>query len=185
MRASLVLDKLFGAYYSLSHDSNANGASLIENNKPRAQTLCGVVSNESRRDGSFVYNFFPYGFLFSLNKLLLGINMKLKKSALGLAAVVLTTLMVSVAFACEPPPPPPGHSPGYWKHNVRVYVRGIGSYSEGETAASMESYEAAIASAHQGFTLEWADMIFWDNDYKYMWLTVANWFNEAAGLAPY
>jgi len=113
---------------------------------------------------------------------LLGIYMKIRKSALGLAAVTLTALMVSIAFACELPP---GHSPGYWKHNVRVYVEGVGSYSGSETAATMESYEAAIASAHPGFTLEWANMIFWDNAYKYMWLTVANWFNEAAGLAPY
>jgi len=111
--------------------------------------------------------------------------MKLKNLALGLTAVMLTAMMISIAFACEPPPPPPGHSPGYWKHNVRVYVEGRGSYSGEETPALMESYEATIAGAHPGFTLEWANMIFWDTDYKYMWLTVANWFNEAAGLAPY
>ena len=96
-------------------------------------------------------------------------------------------LMITVPFAlaCEPPLQP-GHSPGYWKHNVRVYVEGRGSYSGGENAVSMESYEAyIIENIAPSFTLEWANMIFWSKSYKYMRLTVANWFNEAAGLAPY
>jgi len=108
--------------------------------------------------------------------------MKLRKFALGLTAVTLTALMVSMAFGCELPP---GYSPGYWKHNVKVYVEGIGSYSGYESAATMEAYEAAIASAHPGFTLELANMIFQDKDYKYLWLPLANAFNAAAGLAPY
>jgi len=109
--------------------------------------------------------------------------MRLNKVVLGLAVL---TLMVPFAFACEPPLEP-GYSPGYWKHNVRVYVEDRGSYSGGETAASMEYYASVIAGAHSGFTLEWANMVFWSKDktLKSMWLTVANWFNAAAGLAPY
>jgi len=34
-------------------------------------------------------------------------------------------------------------------------------------------------SAHPEFlSLGWANMIFWDKSYKYIWLTVDNWFNE-------
>jgi len=92
-------------------------------------------------------------------------------------------LVVSTASACELP----GLSPGYWKHNVKVYCGGPGSYSGDphETAASMEYYESIIANSHPGFTLEWANERFQNNAYKSMWLTIANWFNAAAGRLPY
>lgn len=111
----------------------------------------------------------------------------MKKIALALIAAALTLLMAPVVFACEPPPPPPqepGLSPGFWKHDVRAKLYRIGRlhYSDSD----IEAFEAYIGEyISPGFTLEWAHIVFWDKEYKYMWLTVANWFNEAAGLAPY
>jgi len=110
--------------------------------------------------------------------------MKLSRIALGFA---MLALVVPFAFACEPPPPPPpGHSPGYWKHNVRVYCRGIAHYNNEESTSTMEAYEAyIIANIDSGFTLCWADMVMWNNAFKSIWITVADYFNEAAGLGPY
>jgi hypothetical protein len=109
--------------------------------------------------------------------------MRLSRIALGLTALTLMVLVVSTASACYLP----GLSPGYWKHNVKVYCGGPGSYSGDphETAASMEYYASIIASSHPGFTLEWANERFQNNAYKSMWLTIANWFNAAADRLPY
>jgi len=82
----------------------------------------------------------------------------------------------------------PGLSPGYWKHNVNVYNGGRGSYSGDPhiTPEQLEDYEAYIkANFYSGFSLAWAQTQFQNNQYKDMWLTIANWFNAAAGLAPY
>jgi hypothetical protein len=109
--------------------------------------------------------------------------MRLNRFALGLTAIALMVLLVSTTSACYLP----GLSPGYWKHNVKVYCGGPGSYSGDphETLASMEYYESIIASSHPGFTLEKANEIFQNNAYKSMWLTIANWFNAAADRLPY
>jgi hypothetical protein len=94
-----------------------------------------------------------------------------------------------------------GLSPGYWKHNVKVYNGGPGHYSGTPTHESdetMEGYAAIILAVGyptipadvdtpQEF-LEWANMRFQDNAYKKgdpSWLELANWFNAAAGLMPY
>ncbi|MDH5495430.1 MAG: hypothetical protein OEY24_07005 [Candidatus Bathyarchaeota archaeon] len=108
----------------------------------------------------------------------------MRKVALGVTVFALMVLIVSPVFACEPPPPEPGYSPGFWKHEVRAYVEGKGRLHH--TMAEMESFESYIITyIDSGFTLSWANMAFWDKSMKSMWLTVANWFNEAAGLAPY
>ena len=53
--------------------------------------------------------------------------MKLNRIALGLTAIVLMVLMVSTARACVGP----GLSPGFWKHNVGVYLEyNNGAYSD-------------------------------------------------------
>jgi hypothetical protein len=114
------------------------------------------------------------------------IKMKMNRIALGIAALTVMVLLVSTASACTLP----GLSPGYWKHNVKVYCGGPGHYSGDphETDDSMESYELWIRNniAGQGsFTLEWANERFQDNAYKSMWLTIANWFNAAADRFPY
>jgi len=108
--------------------------------------------------------------------------MKFSRIALGLTALALMAMVISTTNAC-----PPGLSPGYWKHNVKVYCGGPGSYSGDpkETAASMEYYESIIAGWVPGFTLEWANERFQNNEYKSMWLTIANWFNAAAHRLPY
>jgi hypothetical protein len=94
-----------------------------------------------------------------------------------------------------------GLSPGYWKHNVKVYNGGPGHYSgtpAHESDETMEGYATTILAAGypsipaevntpEGF-LEWANMRFQDNAYKKAdpsWLELANWFNAAAGLTPY
>ena len=97
-----------------------------------------------------------------------------------------------------------GLSPGYWKHNVKVYNGGPGSYSGTplhESNETMESYAATILAAHQAEItsedpnvdtveefLTWANIRFQDNAFKKgtpSWLELANWFNEAAGRSPY
>jgi hypothetical protein len=81
-----------------------------------------------------------------------------------------------------------GLSPGYWKHNVNVYNGGHGSYSGDPhiTPAQLEAYAAYIkANFYSGFSLAWAQSRFQNNQYKNMWLTIANWFNAAAGRLPY
>lgn len=119
--------------------------------------------------------------------------MKTKTFGILLTILVAAVLVATpVSAQCEPPCPPPpcllpALSPGYWKHNVKVYCGGPGHYSGDphETSATMESYEASIAINHPGFTLEWANEQFQDNTYKDMWLTIANWFNTASGRAQY
>ena len=97
-----------------------------------------------------------------------------------------------------------GLSPGYWKHNVKVYNGGPGSYSGTplhESNETMESYAATILAAHQAEItsedpnvdtveefLTWANIRFQDNAFKKgtpSWLELANWFNAAAGRSPY
>jgi hypothetical protein len=82
----------------------------------------------------------------------------------------------------------PGLSPGYWKHNVNVYNGGHGSYSGDPhiTPAQLETYAAYIAANfHPGFNLAEAQQLFQDNKQHAQWLTIANWFNAAAGRLPY
>jgi hypothetical protein len=92
----------------------------------------------------------------------------------------------------------PGLSPGYWKHNVKVYNGGPGSYSGDpthETDGTMEGYATIIlAAGHPSIPssantphkfLVWANTMFQNNAHKDMWLTIANWFNAAAGRLPY
>ncbi len=112
--------------------------------------------------------------------------MKIRKIIISLAALTLLALAVSntfAAYAC-----PPGLSPGYWKHNVKVYCGGPGHYSGDpkETDASMENYESIIQGwGYPWFTLEWANERFQNNQYKNLWLDLANAFNAAAGRLPY
>ncbi len=97
-----------------------------------------------------------------------------------------------------------GLSPGYWKHNVKVYNGGPGSYSgtpNHETDETMRGYAASILVAHQSEItsqdpnvdtveefLVWANTRFQDNQYKDgtpSWLELANWFNVASGRSLY
>jgi len=81
------------------------------------------------------------------------------------------------------------YTPGYWKHNVRVYVEGRGSYAADidgvkESDASMEAYEAWIhANIYSGFTLECANVVFWlrGRGVQPMRQVLADWFNFAKG----
>jgi hypothetical protein len=115
--------------------------------------------------------------------------MRFRKILVGVLGIALLAMLVSSVSAgcyhrcyCKP-----GKSPGYWKHNVRVYVEDQGSYSgtPKETDWKMEYYESRIQSRYPWFTLEWANERFQNNQYKDVWLWLANLFNWAAGRAPY
>jgi hypothetical protein len=114
------------------------------------------------------------------------IKMKLRRIALGIAALTVMVLLVSTASACEP-----GLSPGYWKHNVKVYNGGPGHYSGDpkESDTSMEGYAAIIlgTSDHAQIVayLDWVNDMFQDSAHNDMWLELANLFNAAAGRLPY
>jgi len=103
--------------------------------------------------------------------------------AIGLALVALMISIVPSVFACYE------YTPGYWKHNVRVYVEGRGSYAADidgvkESDASMEAYEAWIhANIYSGFTLECANVVFWlrGRGVQPMRQVLADWFNFAKG----
>jgi len=107
--------------------------------------------------------------------------MKLKRIALGLTVVALMITIVPSVFACYE------YTPGYWKHNVRVYVEGIGSYSADineikESDCSMECYETWIRAHICGdFTLEWANTEFWMRGpgRQPIRQMIADWFNLA------
>jgi hypothetical protein len=121
-----------------------------------------------------------------------------KKMLLSLAALTMMSLVVTNAYACMP-----GLSPGYWKHNVKVYCGGPGHYSAPfpgyphETDASMLNYATTILGwdptpsdlppeVHTPEELlAWANGIFQDQAYNHMWLIITNWFNEAAGYSDY
>ncbi len=120
----------------------------------------------------------------------------IKRILLVIPALLLISLLITEVAAnggCPPPPLPPpckpGRSPGYWKHNVRIHVEdGPASYSGDphETDQTMEEYETLIQIYfYPGFTLEMANMIFQNNQYKSLWLPLANAFNAASGRAPY
>jgi hypothetical protein len=94
----------------------------------------------------------------------------------------------SIIELVVPPEQGEGLSPGYWKHNVNVANGGRGSYSGDPhiTLAQLQAYAAYIATNfHPGFDLAEAQQIFQNNKQHAQWLTVANWFNAAAGLSPY
>ncbi len=94
-----------------------------------------------------------------------------------------------------------GLSPGYWKHNVKVYNGGPGSYSGTplhENDETMEGFATAILAEDYASVpadvdtpeefLVWANSRLQDNAFKKgdpSWLELANWFNAAAGRTPY
>jgi len=107
--------------------------------------------------------------------------MRLKGIALGLTIVALMISIVPApAHACA-------YTPGYWKHNVRVYCGGPGSYSADdygvkESDASMLAYEAwIIANVDSGFTLAGANIDFWlrGPGVQARRQELADWFNWA------
>ena len=102
--------------------------------------------------------------------------------AISLALVALMISIVPSVFACDH-----YYTPGYWKHNVRVYVEAQGSYSADidgvkESAALMECYEAWIqANRDPSFTLEDANIDFWLRGHSVQTRRqqLADWFNFA------
>ena len=121
----------------------------------------------------------------------------MKKTLISIVAVAFVALMISNTYAncsCRPP----GFTPGFWKHNIRVYL-GLtnGKYNAFEggdldgvklTDALMDGYLAAINAlldpdAPYIFeeALENLELPGWH------WLRTytANMFNWAAGYGPF
>lgn len=125
---------------------------------------------------------------------LLEIKMRLNKKALGLTGLALIILMVPLVLANGVPPPELGYSPGYWKHQLKAHYNGRGHMQESwEDMLYYEEYidmwidtgDIEYLDGTAGFTLYDAYLAFNDPSWNHMWTTIANWFNEAAGLAPY
>ena len=113
--------------------------------------------------------------------------MRLSKIALVSTAIALLVLMVPLVFANGNGERPPGYSPGYWKHQLKAHYDERGRMQESWN--DMLFYEAFIQVNHEpSFTLLGAYLDFTDtsmNNSEDAWLTIANWFNDAAGRAPY
>ena len=120
--------------------------------------------------------------------------MKTSKIALGLTGLILIVLMVPMVFANGNGERPPGYSPGYWKHQLKAMFNQRGRMQEEGNMGDYEDYIAneidtssinGLAGDPTQFELRDAFEAFTDPSYNHMWLTIANWFNDAAGLAPY
>ncbi len=137
-------------------------------------------------------------FILTEQLLFLGIRMRLNKIALGLAALTLIVLMVPFVFANGvPPPPEPGYSLGYWKHQLKAHYNGRGHMQV--SWEDMEDYACAIDwelkslgqieefdyDGDGDFTTWDAYLAFNDPSWNHKWTPIANWFNWAAGYAPY
>ena len=117
-------------------------------------------------------------------------------------AISVAILMITSAFAVTIPAPtfcgcpPCGFTPGFWKHNINVYlVNTNGKYSafkggpqDGDklTDQMMENLLAAINAeipANYDFPtlLEYLEEPGWSTART----NTANWFNWAAGYGPY
>jgi hypothetical protein len=124
----------------------------------------------------------------------------MKKLLISVVAVAFVAMMIANVYAnCEPPPCPPppcetpGFSPGFWKHNFRVYL-GLtnGKYSAFEggeldgvkvTADMLEDFadivEVTLEEAYAAVSAKGGppnNMIRAD---------MANAFNDAAGYGPF
>ena len=131
----------------------------------------------------------------------------MKKILISVAAAVFVALMIGNAYAqcgCITPPPfcpcmPPGFTPGFWKHNIEVYLGlakgGKGSFSAFEggplngvkvNAGMLEGFLAAINSA-LGTSLSFTDVlaILKEPGWSSSRTNLANWFNYEAGYGPY
>jgi hypothetical protein len=112
--------------------------------------------------------------------------------ALFVPLLMATLLIPGVSAVCDPTPPPPpcgtGYTPGFWKHNIGVYLEeNPGKYSAFDdgtklTDAMIEAYDAivpgtledayaALRARGKGSSIIRADM--------------ANAFNAAAGFGPF
>lgn len=117
--------------------------------------------------------------------------MESKKIIIGIAAVALLSAMVGNAYACLGP----GLSPGFWKHNVGVYL-GLanGSYSDpvyypGNTPVVTKDTMGTWLSQWSNAFLQskYDDLNFKGGGAAGDALRVAaaNFFNNAADLLPY
>lgn len=125
----------------------------------------------------------------------------MKKTLISIAAVAFVALMITNAYAviCVTTPPHctlrcPGLTPGFWKHNIEVYLGYTnGAYSalpDGTklTNGLMETYLAGIQSGVlpdypgiPGLTFDQALTFLKGPGWSADRTNIANWFNFEAG----
>jgi hypothetical protein len=121
---------------------------------------------------------------------------RMKKLLTSVVAVALVALVIANVYAQVPAPNfcgclPCGFSPGFWKHNLRVYLDYTkGKYSAFEggpldgvklTDEMMESFLDDIGS----FTAEEALGYLMERGWSTDRTNTANWFNKVTGYGPY
>jgi len=136
----------------------------------------------------------------------------MKRTLIGIVAVVFVALMIANVYATTRPIPKPpfcgclcpGFTPGFWKHNIQVRLSHPaynldltnGAYSAFEggpkdgiklTDAMMDSFLAAIKAkpGMSGFTFEQALAYLKLPGWSADRTNTANWFNWAAGYGPF
>ena len=120
----------------------------------------------------------------------------IKKLIISVVAVAMLSLMIGGVFAedCCPPPPccecNPGLSPGFWKHNVGVYL-GLrnGAYSDptGSPVVSQATMEGWLGSLGLNLPALYDALNTKGGGAAgaAMRVGAANEFNALAGLEPY
>ena len=97
---------------------------------------------------------------------------------LGLALIMaILFTSIPVAFANGNGGREPGYSPGYWKHQCKVWILGRGRLHEAELDDLADSFGYTVMDAYLEFTT--------GNNSDGAWTDLANQFNDAAGLDPY
>jgi hypothetical protein len=120
----------------------------------------------------------------------------MKKLIVSIAAIALLALMAGSVYAADECTCPPGLSPGFWKHNVGVYLgEANGSYSDPTDSmwVSQDTMGAWLAHLDNdvGYELDmwqlYADLCTKGGGAAGNMLRVdaANVFNSYAGLAWY
>ena len=122
----------------------------------------------------------------------------MKKTLTGIVAVAFVAMMITNAYAqCVPTPPCicgcPGLTPGFWKHNIQVYLDddsiGYSALPDGTklTNELMDQYLAAIHAYPGGPQFTFTEALAylkgpgWSTDRT----NTANWFNWAAGYGHF
>jgi len=126
----------------------------------------------------------------------------MKKSLMvsGLTGLALLLIVIPLVFSNgdpDPPPCEPGYSPGFWKHQLKAHYNDRGHIHV--PFAIMETFAADIDSELKSlgevddfdydedgsFTTMDTFLAFTDPTWNHKWTPLGNWFNWAAGYAPY
>ena len=92
-------------------------------------------------------------------------------------ALIMAILITSIPVAFANGEDEPGYSPGYWKHQLKVMIRGRGHLHETHLDALLTDIGLSLEVAYALFTT--------GNNSDGAWTDLANLFNTAAGREPY